>query len=124
MAELKQVEEDYLSLWCYMEQENSLGNITKQTLSDQCDVVGFEFVAKVLAILSEVEFKSSAWCFVHNRQCPLSPRSPDSQVVLVPLTTPLYSTSPNFLVKGRSSTVTAKQCCTKLPGGVFKELCS
>ncbi len=81
MAEAREVEAEYMEMWRYLKAELELGSVTRKLVAAQCDTLGSEYVAKLLEIITSVEFKETAYCFVHQQQCPLTPRAPDSKVL-------------------------------------------
>jgi hypothetical protein len=80
LVELRALETEYLQLWTHTKAELALRSITRRSAADQRDLWGAEYVAKVIEMLTDVELLDSAWCFVCEQPCPLSPRSPASQV--------------------------------------------
>lgn len=84
LAVIKGIEAEYLGLWEHSKAEHKLSRDPETNPRSSNDLWGEQFVKAVLDVLKTVEFKDTAWCYVHERECPITPRSqPEAQVILL-----------------------------------------
>ena len=64
-----------LELWSHCKAEHADGGINKVTLRKQHGRLASRYLSFLEHTLGTVEFESTAYCYVHGRQCPLTPRA-------------------------------------------------
>eukprot|EP00971_Amphidinium_carterae_P120048 2377931-Amphidinium_carterae.1 len=68
-------ESEMLELYEHCISERALGNLTEAEFVHEKETLTEMYLVFLLEAYSEVEFNSEAWCYKHNRCCPLSPRA-------------------------------------------------
>ena len=74
LSDLRAVEQHYMKLWQDTKAEFALKNITKSEATQWHSQLSESYVASLMPIFSALEFNGEAWCYLHKKKCPISPR--------------------------------------------------
>lgn len=75
LADLKTIEAHYFDLWSATKQECKSGDTSKKDFESWRSRIEDEYLKELVTRFAAIEFQEDAYCFVHERMCPVCPRA-------------------------------------------------